>query len=62
MQSVLSSTLSSNDTHQVLSGAIVLNSGDQGGHDVEMASVHVKYFPDRLDEYGFAELTVQEKL
>ncbi|MEM5435482.1 T6SS effector BTH_I2691 family protein [Paraburkholderia diazotrophica] len=50
------------DAPQVISGAIVLNSGDEGGHDVEMASVHVKYYPDRLDEYGFAELTVQEKL
>ena len=62
MQSVLSSTLSSNDTHQVVSGEIVLNSGNEGGRDVEMPSVHAKYYPDRLDEYGFAELTVQEKL
>jgi hypothetical protein len=50
------------DEPQVISGAIVLNSSDEGGHDVEMASVHVKYYPDRLDEYGFAELTVREKL
>ncbi|BFG73725.1 hypothetical protein PTKU46_17580 [Paraburkholderia terrae] len=45
-----------------MSGAIVLNSGEEGGNDIEMASVHVKYYPDRMDEYGFAELTVQEKL
>jgi hypothetical protein len=58
----LSPAVFTKDAPQVISGAIVLNSGEEGGNDIEIASVHVKYYPDRMDEYGFAELTVQESL
>uniref|UniRef100_UPI0020287572 hypothetical protein n=1 Tax=Caballeronia sp. GAFFF1 TaxID=2921779 RepID=UPI0020287572 len=46
---------------QAITGAIRLNGPQEGGNDVVSAQVHVKYYPDRLDESGFAELTVQEK-
>ncbi|MEZ2350841.1 hypothetical protein [Caballeronia sp. RCC_10] len=62
LQAKVSDVATGKTQPQTISGEVMLRGPEEGGHDIVAATLHIVYYPDRMDDSAFAELTIQESL